>query len=338
MLQIAVVGHGYWGPNIVRNFMQIPTSQVRAVSDLDRDKLSSIQALYPGVHTTTRYNDLLEDDQIDAIAIVTPVSTHYELANQALDAGKHVLVTKPFTNSSALAEELIAKAESRGLVLMVDHTFVYTGAVRKIHELIRTGNLGEIYYYDSTRVNLGLFQHDVNVLWDLAVHDLTIMDYVLNKQPTGLVATGINHVPGEPENVAYLTLFFDDHLIAHINVNWLAPVKLRQTLVGGSERMIVYNDIEPSEKIRVYDRGVDYHSDPENIYEMLISYRSGDMWAPHLDLTEALRTEALHFVDCVENGVAPITDGQAGLRVVKILEAADQSMAQHGSYVELDWS
>ncbi len=338
MLQIAVIGHGYWGPNIVRNFMQIPTSQVRAVSDLDEEKLKSVQALYPGVRTSTRYEDLLEDEQVDAIAIVTPVSTHYELASRALDAGKHVLVTKPFTNSSAQAEELIAKAEAKGLVLMVDHTFVYTGAVRKIHALIETGDLGEIYYYDSTRVNLGLFQHDVNVLWDLAVHDLTIMDYVLNKLPTGLVATGINHVPGEPENVAYLTLFFEEHLIAHINVNWLAPVKVRQTLVGGSERMIVYNDIEPSEKIRVYDRGVDYHSDPENIYEMLISYRSGDMWAPHLDLTEALRTEALHFVDCVENGTTPITDGQAGLRVVKILEAADQSMAQHGSYVELDWS
>lgn len=337
MLNIAVVGHGYWGPNIVRNFMQLSSSQVRAVCDLEAGKLKSINALYPGVLTTTDYQALLDDNEIDAIAVVTPVSTHYKLVDQALDAGKHVLVTKPFTNNSDQARALIDKAKANNLVLMVDHTFVYTGAVRKMQALIRAKELGEIYYYDSMRVNLGLFQHDVNVLWDLAVHDLTIMDYVLGEQPTGVAATGINHVPGEPENIAYLTVFFENNLIAHINVNWLAPVKVRQTLIGGSERMIVYNDLEPSEKIRVYDRGVEYHTDPENIYEMLISYRSGDMWSPHLDLTEALRSEALHFVDCVENGKTPITDGEAGYRVVKILEAADRSMAQNGQLVELDW-
>lgn len=338
MLDIAVVGHGYWGPNIVRNFMHIPTSQVRTVCDLDADKLNSIQSLYPGVHTTTNYQELLDDAELDAIAIVTPVSTHFKLVDAAIEAGKHILVTKPLTNSSEEARALIEKAQAKKLVLMVDHTFVYTGAVRKMQELILANELGEIYYYDSTRVNLGLFQHDVNVLWDLAVHDLTIMDYVLDQRPTGVAATGVNHVPGEPENVAYLTVFFENSLIAHINVNWLAPVKVRQTLIGGSERMIVYNDLEPSEKIRVYDRGVEYHTDPENIYEMLISYRSGDMWSPHLDPTEALRTEALHFIECVEHGKTPVTDGEAGYRVVKILEAADKSMAANGQLVELDWS
>lgn len=334
---MGIVGHGYWGPNLLRNFMQIPSSTVGCVFDLDEAKLTPVNALYPSLQTTTRYEELLKNPLIEAIAIATPVSTHFELAKRALEAGKHVLVTKPLTSSSNEAKALIDQANAKGLVLMVDHTFVYTGAVRKMQELISTNQLGEIYYYDSTRVNLGLFQHDVNVLWDLAVHDLTIMDYILPQRPTGVAATGMKHVPGEPENVAYLTVFFENSLIAHINVNWLAPVKVRQTLVGGSEKMIVYNDLDPSEKIRVYDRGVSYHNDPENIYQMLISYRSGDMWAPHLNLTEALRAEALHFVECVRGTEQPITDGQSGYRVVKILEAADRSMSLNGQFIELEW-
>jgi len=338
ILRVGIVGHGYWGPNLLRNFMQSSVTTVDSVFDLDEKQLAPINQLYPGVETFTQYDQLLANKNIDAIAIATPVSTHFDLARQALDAGKHVLLTKPFTSSSDQARTLINSAKEKNLTLMVDHTFVYTGAVRKIKELISEKHLGEIYYYDSTRVNLGLFQHDVNVLWDLAVHDLTIMDYVLPQQPIGVTATGMKHVPGEPENVAYLTVFFENNLIAHINVNWLAPVKLRQTLVGGSEKMIVYNDLEPSDKIRIYDRGVSYDNDPENIYQMLISYRSGDMLAPHLDLTEALRTEVLHFAECINQGKEPLTDGESGYRVVKILEAADASMAQQGQYVELDWT
>jgi len=335
-ISLGIIGHGYWGPNLLRNYMQLPQSKVQMVSDLDPKKLEPAKRLYPQIEVSTDPADVFQHPDIQAVAIATPVSTHFELADRALDAGKHVLLTKPFTNSSEQAEVLIEKAKSKNLVLAVDHTFVYTGAVRKMRDLVDRGELGEIYYYDSTRINLGLFQHDVNVLWDLAVHDLTIMDYILPSKAIGVAATGMQHVPHEPENIAYLTVFFENHLIAHINVNWLAPVKVRQTLVGGSEKMIVYNDLEPSEKIRVYDRGVDVQNNPENIYQMLISYRSGDMWAPHLDLTEALHTEALHFLDCIQNGTQPITDGESGLRVVKMLEAADISLSKNGAYTPLN--
>ena len=335
ILNIGIVGHGYWGPNLLRNFLQLEQSFVSVVCDSDPEKLKSVEALYPSISITNNFQDVLANDDVEALAIATPVSSHFELANQALDAGKHVLLTKPMTSNSVDAERLIKKAKEKGLILMVDHTFVYTGAVGKIKEMIDANELGEIYYYDSTRINLGLFQHDVNVLWDLAVHDLTIMDFILPHKALGVAATGMKHVPGEPENIAYLTVFFEKNLIAHINVNWLAPVKVRQTLVGGSEKMIVYNDLEPSEKIKVYDKGLDLQNNPENVYQMMISYRSGDMWAPHLELTEALNVEALHFVDCIRNNKRPITDGESGLRVVKILEAADRSLEKNGEYVEL---
>lgn len=336
MIRVGVIGYGYWGPNLVRNFAEAPGSQVVAVSDLCPERLTLAGSRYPAIETTTDYCDLLADARIDAIAIATPVSTHFELAMQALRAGKHVLVEKPLAATSEQAVRLIEEADRRNRVLMVDHTFVYTGAVRKIRELVTSNGLGDIYYYDSVRVNLGLFQHDVNVIWDLAVHDLSIMDYVLPSQPCAVSATGMSHVPGEPENVAYLTLFFDGRLIAHIHVNWLAPVKVRRTLIGGSRRMIVYDDLEPSEKVKVYDRGITINESPESIYQMLIGYRTGDMWAPQLDMTEALRTEALHFISCIENGERPITDGEAGLRVVQILEAATRSMAERGRLVELN--
>jgi predicted dehydrogenase len=306
-----------------------------AVSDLRPERLASVQARYPTVKTTTDHCDLFTDPTIDAIAIATPVSTHFELAMQALRAGKHVLVEKPLTATAEQAIQLIEEAARRDRVLMVDHTFVYTGAVRKIRELVASNGLGDIYYYDSVRVNLGLFQHDVNVLWDLAVHDLSIMDYVLPSRPCAVSATGMSHVPGEPENIAYLTLFFDGCLIAHIHVNWLAPVKVRRTLIGGSHKMIVYDDLEPSEKVKVYDKGITVNKNTESLYQMLVGYRTGDMWAPQLDMTEALRTEALHFIQCIEGGERPITDGEAGLRVVQILEAATQSMAERGRLIEL---
>jgi len=336
MLRVGVIGYGYWGPNLVRNFAEVPCSHVVAVSDLRLDRLALAQSRYPAIGTTTDYRDLLADARIDAIAIATPVSTHFELAMQALQAGKHVLVEKPLSATSEQAVRLIEEADQRNRVLMVDHTFVYTGAVRKIRELVASNGLGDIYYYDSVRVNLGLFQHDVNVIWDLAVHDLSIMDYALPSQPCAVSATGISHVPGEPENIAYLTLFFDRDLIAHIHANWLAPVKVRRTLIGGSRKMIVYDDLEPSEKVKVYDKGITVNNDAESVYQMLISYRTGDMWAPQLDRTEALRTEVLHFINCIEHGECPITDGEAGLQVVRILEAATQSMAERGRLVELD--
>lgn len=337
IINIGVIGYGYWGPNLVRNFAEIPGAQVRTVSDFKPELLAKAQARYPTLKVTTDYRDLLKDPKIDAIVIATPVSTHFDLALAALQAGKHVLVEKPMTTSSEQAIRLIEEAQRRNLVLMVDHTFVYTGAVRKMHDLIATKVVGDIYYYDSVRVNLGLFQHDINVIWDLAVHDLSIMDYLLPSQPYAISATGIGHVPREPENLAYLTLFFANNLMAHIHVNWLAPVKVRRTLIGGSDRMIVYDDLEPSEKVKIYDKGITLNDNSaHSTYQMLVGYRTGDMWAPHLEVTEAIRTEGLHFIDCIQQGDRPITDGEAGLRVVKILEAATQSIKQQGRLVELD--
>jgi predicted dehydrogenase len=315
--------------------MEAPGSSVLGVSDLRDGRLAEAQSRYPSIKTTKNPQDLFTDSSINAIAIATPVSSHFELAMQALRAGKHVLVEKPLASNSEHAERLIEEAAKRKLVLMVDHTFVYTGAVRKICEMVTTGALGEIYYYDSVRVNLGLFQHDVNVIWDLAVHDLSIMDYVLASKPVAVSATGISHISGQPENVAYITLFFSNNQIAHVHVNWLAPVKVRRTLIGGSEKMIVYDDLEPSEKIKVYDKGVTLAPQREEVYELLVSYRSGDMWAPKLDQTEGLRTEAIHFIDCIENSNCPQTDGAAGLRIVRLLEAAEKSLASRGQLVEL---
>jgi predicted dehydrogenase len=336
MIGVGVIGYGYWGPNLVRNFAEVPGSRVVAVSDLRAERLLPVRARYPTVRTTTDHRDLINDSAIDAIVIATPVSTHFDLAMQALQAGKHVLVEKPLTATSEQAVRLIEEAERRKRVLMVDHTFVYTGAVRKICELVAGGELGDIYYYDSVRVNLGLFQHDVNVIWDLAVHDLSIMNYVLPAQPCAVSATGMSHVPGKPENIAYLTLFFDGSLIAHLHVNWLAPVKVRRTLIGGSRKMIVHDDLEPSEKVKAYDKGITVNRNSESVYQMLVGYRTGDMWAPQLDTTEALRIEVLHFIECIEKSKRPVTNGEAGLRVVQVLEAATQSMARRGQPVNLD--
>jgi predicted dehydrogenase len=335
MIGVGVIGYGYWGPNLVRNFSEVPGSWVVAVSDLSPKRLAEVQVRYPKIKTTAEYRDLLSDPTIDAMVIATPVSTHFELAMQALHAGKHVLIEKPMTATVEQGERLLEEAERCRRVLMVDHTFVYTGAVRKIKELVDGGRLGRIYYYDSVRVNLGLFQHDVNVLWDLAVHDLSILDYVLDARPCAVAATGIAHVPGQPQDVAYLNCFFDGDLIAHFHVNWLAPVKIRRTLIGGDEQMIVYDDLEPSEKVKVYDKGITLNNGSEGIYHLLVGYRTGDMWAPQLNRTEALRLEASHFRECIEEGLQPLTDGRVGLRVVRILEAAARSMAQRGRPVEL---
>jgi predicted dehydrogenase len=331
MIRIGVIGYGYWGPNLVRNFAEVKGARVGFVTDLRRERLDLAQARYPYITTSTDHRELIQDPRVDAVVIATTVNTHFELAMAALEAGKHVLVEKPITSTSEQALRLIEAAERRRLVLMVDHTFVYTPAVMKMRELAASGELGDIYYYDSVRINLGLFQHDVNVLWDLAVHDLSIMDYVLGKMPVAVSATGLSHVAGKPENIAYMTMFFDGNLIGHVHANWLAPVKVRRTLVGGSRKMVVFDDLEASEKIKVYDRGISLNPSPENVYQMLVGYRTGDMWAPQLAVREALLTEATHFVECVEQRKTPVTDGHAGLRVVRLLEAATRSMGNQGN-------
>ncbi|MBI5123810.1 MAG: Gfo/Idh/MocA family oxidoreductase [Candidatus Omnitrophica bacterium] len=336
MIKVGVIGYGYWGPNLVRNFAEMPNCQLTSVSDLRSERLSLAERRYPFIKTTRDYKDLLDDVDINAIAIATSTSSHFKIAMEALKAGKHVLVEKPLAATSGEASQLIKKARLKKRVLMVDHTFVYTGAVRKIHDLLAHNALGKIYYYDAVRVNLGLFQHDANVIWDLAVHDISVMDYVLSSRPYAVSATGVSHISGQPENIAYLTLFFHDSLIAHIHINWLAPVKIRRTLIGGSRKMFVYDDLEPSEKVKVYDRGIRVKPSTTSIYRMLVSYRTGNMCAPELDITEALNTEIMHFIRCIELKRRPITDGESGLRVVRILEAATRSMVNQGKPVRLE--
>ena len=335
MIGIGVIGYGYWGPNLVRNFSDVPGSRVVAVSDIRSDRLAQVQNRYPAITTTTDHRELLSDSSIDAVVVATPVSTHFDLAMQALHAGKHVFIEKPMTTSVEQGERLLDYAARCRRTIMVDHTFVFTGAVRKIKELVDTGQLGQLFYYDSVRVNLGLFQSDVNVLWDLAAHDVSIMDYILGNQPSVIAATGIAHIPGQPKDIAYLTCLFNANLIAHFHVNWLSPVKVRRTLIGGNRRMIVYDDLEPSEKVKIYNKGVALSNGPESKYELLVSYRTGDMWAPQLDTIEALKLEAIHFIECLEQNKPPLTDGHAGLRVVRILEGACHSLAQGGRPVEL---
>jgi predicted dehydrogenase len=336
MIGVGVIGYGYWGPNLVRNFHTVEGAKVVAVSDKSEKRRAAVEGLYPTIKTYADAKEMIADPKVDAVLVATPVNSHFELAMLALEAGKHVLVEKPITTTSEQAARLVEEAEKRKLTLMVDHTFVYTTAVRKIKELVDQGSLGQLFYYDSVRVNLGLFQHDVNVLWDLAVHDLSIMDFVLGRAPKMIAATGVASVPGQPESLAYLTCFFPDNLIAHFHVNWLSPVKIRKTLIGGSHKMIEWDDMELSEKLRVYDKGITMTTSAEGVYQLKVGYRAGDMWAPHLPNVEALQVEARHFVECVAAGRKPTTDGHAGLRVVRILEAASKSMAQHGQPITLE--
>ena len=333
MIGIAVVGYGYWGPQIVRNFHNLETSQVTAVCDKSPKALRRVQQAYPEIKVSQDITDVLRSGNNDAVAIVTPVCSHYELAKAALENGKHVFVEKPFTCKASHAAELIELAERKNLKIMVDHTFLFTGAVKKMRQLINDGTLGELYYYDSVRVNLGLFQHDVNVLWDLAPHDLSIMDYLIPEKPEAVVATGETHLNGVAD-VAFMTVYFPRKIIAHINVNWLSPVKVRTTLIGGEKKMLVWNDLEADEKIKVYDKGVQVSSG-EGVYELLVSYRSGDMWAPKIERIEALQNETAYFVECVTDNKKPINDGEAGLRVVRMLEAADKSLKEKGKIVTL---
>jgi len=331
VIRFGVIGYGYWGPNIVRKLRGLEAAKVVAVCDKNPAALQRAKLAYPDLRVTSDCSELLTSPDIDAIAVITPVWTHFELAKAALLNGKHVFVEKPFTSNSAQAEELIELAARKKLQIMVDHTFLFTGAVKKIHQLIDDSTLGKLYYYDSTRVNLGLFQHDIDVLWDLAPHDLAIMDYLIGQPPEAIVATGSAHV-NNLNDVAYLTVYFPDNVIAHINVNWLSPVKVRTTLIGGEKRMVVWNDLEADEKIKVYDRGVQMTS-REGVYDLLVSYRSGDMWAPKIENVEALKAELAYFVGCISNGQTPFNDGLAGLRVVKMLEAAQVSLKRKGEAV-----
>jgi predicted dehydrogenase len=335
VIGIGVVGYGYWGPNLVRNFSMASDAAVVAVCDARDERLATVNKLYPTIKTYDDVNEMLLDPAVDAVCIATPVTTHFPLAMKALQADKHVFVEKPFTATVAEAEQLIALGDERGRTLMVDHTFIYTSAVRKIKELVVDGSLGKLYYYDSVRVNLGLFQSDVSVMWDLAVHDLSIMDYLIGQDPISVAATAVAHVAGQPANMAYITCMFAENVIAHFHVNWLAPVKVRQTLLCGSEKMVVFDDVDMSEKVKVYDKGIILDEDDATIYQRHVGYRTGDMWAPRLDNIEALAVEAQHFVDCIRSGEAPLTDGRAGLRVVRILEAATQSIGDRGTPILL---
>ncbi len=336
MLKIGVVGFGYWGPNLVRNFAELNGCEVAAVADLTPDKVALARRRYPGVRATTDVNEILCDPAIDAVVIATPVRSHFALATQALRNGKDVWLEKPMTETAEQARRLVEEARRRGRLLHVDHTFVYTGAVRKMREIIAAGDLGQILYYDATRVNLGLFQHDVNVISDLAVHDFGILDYLLNEAPVAVTASGTSHYPEMPENLAHVTLFYESGTIAHIGVNWLAPVKVRQVLVGGSRKMIVYDDLQPSEKLKVYDSGVSFATDPNQIEQMRVGYRTGDMCAPKLEGGEALRFAAEHFLDCALSRRPTLTGGDAGLRIVEIIEAATESMRGRGRAVRLE--
>jgi predicted dehydrogenase len=333
VVRVGVIGYGYWGPNIVRNLHGLDACEVVAVCDKNVKALARAQKTYPGVQMTTDFDDILKSPDIDAVAVITPVWTHYDLAKKALDNGKHVFVEKPFTSDSAQAQELIALAARRNLRIMVDHTFLFSGAVRKIREVIDAGTLGPLYYFDSTRVNLGLFQHDVSVVWDLAPHDLSVMDYVIGVPPEAVVSTGAKHLNGHAD-MAFITVYFPGEIIAHVNVNWLSPVKVRTTLIGGKDKMLVWNDLEADEKIKIYDKGVQMTS-REGVYELLVSYRSGDVWAPRVEQTEALKVELGYFLDCINKNETPINDGEAGLRIVRLLEAADQSLNERGRIIQV---
>lgn len=335
MINVGVIGIGYWGPNLVRNFVSCPLTQMKTCCDLNAERLNFIKGTYPSLSITKDYKDVVKDTSIDLVAICTPVGTHYQIAKAALEAGKHVLIEKPMTAKSREAQELIDIAERKRAKIFVDHTFIYTGAVRKMKALIDDGEIGDLFYFDSVRVNLGLFQHDVNVLWDLAPHDISIMHFLLNKNPESVVATGAAHLGNGLEDVAYLTVYYPDNIIAHIHANWLSPVKIRQTLIAGSKKMIVWDDNQPSEKVRVYDKGIEVVRTADQVYKLLIQYRSGDMYCPKIDSTEALTVEVNRIVDCLNENDGALADGKSGWTVVRILEAAQESIKQKGKEVKV---
>jgi len=333
-MKIGLIGYGYWGPNLLRNFNELDGVEVKWCADQRSERLAIITKRHPSIRVTADSAKIFEDPEVEAVVIATPVSTHFALAKSALENNKHVFVEKPMTRTVAEGEELVALAQQKGLVLMVDHTFIYTGAVRQIKKIVEVGELGDLYYYDSVRVNLGLFQHDVDVIWDLAPHDLSILTFLVPRRPESVSATGADHTGSGFADVAYMTVHYDSNFIAHFHVNWLSPLKVRRNLIGGSRRMLVYDDMEPSEKVRVYDRGIQVTSQ-EGIYKALVDYRMGDMWSPKLELREALSVECEHFIDCVRFNKMPQSNGESGLAVVRILEAASRSMANEGCRIAI---
>jgi len=335
MVGIAIVGYGYWGPNLARNFAETEGATVAMCCDADPRRLALAQKRFPTLFCATDFDEALRNPAVNAVAIATPVHTHYELAKRAIKAGKHVLVEKPLTARVDHAEELVTLAEKNGVVLMVDHVFVYSPPVVKMKELVAQGRLGKLFFIDSVRINLGLFQHDVNVVWDLAPHDLSIVDFLVERLPVSLSAYGGIHADHEIEDVAYLNLDYGDGLIANFHVNWLSPVKVRRMIIGGSERSLIYDDLDVDEKIKVYDRGIEVGGDLEQRRKTLISYRSGDIWSPNLATHEPLSRMAEHFVKCVKTGQRPVSDGASGLRIVKILDAAQRGIKSQNGRVNI---
>lgn len=334
-VRMGVIGYGYWGPNLARNVAHHAETELVAIADPDHRRLAAARSAHPLVRLTGDAAEIFDDPAIDAVAIATPAQTHFPLAAAALERGKHVLLEKPLATNVGEADALVALAEEADRVLMVDHTFLFTGAVRKLKEYVATGEVGDLYYYDSTRINLGLFQHDINVIWDLAPHDIAIMLHLVDEPVRSVSAIGARHVEGQVENIAYITLRFDSQLLAHFHVNWLAPAKVRRTIVGGSKKMIVYDDVEATEKLKVYDSGVELCASEEEIYRRLVEYRTGDVLIPMLDKTEALAAEVGHFVDVIRGQAEAISDGRFGADVVRILQAAQTSLERHGEPVEV---
>ncbi len=335
MLNIGIIGFGYWGANLVRNFANIKGVCLKIVIDKRVERADELSRLSPSTIFSTDSSDAIQDPEIDAVVIATPVHTHYALASKALQNNKHVLVEKPMTSGTAEANELIDLSISRNKVLMVDHTFLYTGAVQKIKSLIESGDIGNIKYFDSTRINLGLFQPDINVLWDLAPHDISILNYIIKEKPYSVHATGVSHTKNGIENIAYISVNYDSGFIAHFSCSWSSPVKIRMLLIGGDKRMIVFNDIEPTEKIKVYDTGYEHKTD-EDKKKILVDYRTGDIYTPKIEQKEALMGMAIDFISAIKNGHKPVSDFQSGLEVIKILEASQQSIKSNGREIIID--
>ena len=334
MINVGIIGYGYWGPNVARNFYACKGANLISICDLSKSRLNLAESTYPSIKVFSDPKDLISSKDIDAVAVVTPVFTHYELGKLVLENQKHLFIEKPFTFNVNQGDELINLADKNNLILMVDHTFLFTGSVRKMREIIDSGELGNLFFYDSVRVNLGLFQHDINVIWDLAPHDISIMNYLINQDPTAVSAIGREHFGRDLEDVAYVTIHFDNNLIAHFHCNWLSPVKIRKTLISGDKKMLVWDDLPSDEKIKIYDRGVEIEN-AKGVYELLVSYRSGDIYTPNIQNIEALKLELDYFIECIEKNKKPHNDGQAGLQVVRILEAATKSIKNDGQKIKL---
>ena len=334
-MNVAIIGFGYWGPNLARNFSSVADCKVKYVCDYRAERLAVVSKQYSSVITTNDFEAVLNDSEIDAVVIATPVFTHFDLAKKALLKGKNVLIEKPMTSTSAEAIELYELSKKMEKLLMVDHTFLYTGAVQKMKQLITEGTVGNIKYLDSTRINLGLFQPDINVLWDLAPHDISILNYLINDIPYSVNATGVSHTNNNIENIAYLTVNYQSGFIAHFNCSWTSPVKIRMMLFGGDKKMMVFNDLEPTEKIRLYDTGYEHKSDEEK-RKIMVDYRAGDVFIPKVDSKEALFGMASDFINSIKNNTTPISDFESGLNVIKILEASQQSIKQNGKEIILN--